>query len=204
MRNILIDFPEIQIELEKLFNLIPEKLKENCQEERLKSSKLSLKDINKICVGCNVNLPDSFKDILLRYDLGDLTLGGIWFGSKENFVDYILNHNAQNQHYPWWGNENRPNNYLLVADSDGYLILLNTQTEEIFAFLRSESFDKAQLIANKFDLFFRAAATIYIYQGNLAEGLTTNIVTSLEELMTNITTSLECSNDSDFWEEIIN
>lgn len=134
-----------------------------------------------------------------------MTLGGIWFGSKENFIEYILKYNAENQSYPWWGDGDRPRNYLLIAQSDGYLILLNTQTEEVLAFLRSESFDKAQLIANKFDLFFRAAATIYIYQQNLIGGLVANIATtSSEGLMTDITTSLKCSNDSNFWKEIIN
>jgi SMI1-KNR4 cell-wall len=196
MKNVLTDLSNIQIELENLFNIIPEDIKQDCHDLRLKKSNILSLELNYLENSLGIKLPESFKNIALKYDLGDLTLGGIWFGSNENYAKYILRENSKARNLVWWGTGDRPVNYLLVANSDGYLILLNTQTEEILAFSRSDSYDKAQLIANSFDLFLRAAATIYISARRRNN--------NTEELLTSITKLLGCSINSDFWREIIN
>jgi hypothetical protein len=97
--------------------------------------------------------------------------------------------------FPWWGRGERPKGYLQVASSDGYLILLNTQTEKISAFLCSESYDKAKSIAHTFDLFLRTVSTIYIHRR----------ISNTREFTNEIAKSLVSSNyDSAFWHEIIN
>lgn len=93
----------------------------------------------------------------------------------------------------WWGSDKRPAKYVMIGSSDGYIVLLNTEAEEILAYPRTKSYNNAEVIAYDFEKFVRATATVYISVQNEV------IDNSLVEIP-----SIICSNiDNDFWRELI-
>lgn len=156
MKKILLEFSEIEEKLEKLFLDIPKNLKSELTDLKLKKSNLSLEDISILERSLNIKLPIVFKQMILMYDFGDLTLGGVNFGNKENYIKYLLKKNV---------NRIRDKSflkYIEIADTDGYIVLLNTEKEKIHAYSRTKSCNDAEIVASDFKRFVQAAATIHI------------------------------------------
>ena len=148
--------------------------------------------LNEVEARLEIRLPTSFREIILQYDFGNLTLGRIWFGKDENYTQFLIESNAdEQQNFTWWGSGRRPINHLLVAGSDSYLILLNISTGETSAFLRSQSWEKFKIVASSFDIFSRAAATVFLQ------------TRKDYEFSANLFRAVGCSNNCSFWREII-
>ncbi|MER1720770.1 nuclease, partial [Proteus terrae] len=62
----------------------------------------------------------------------------------------------------WWIGDKRPENIIVIALSDPYTILLNTQTGNVFAMTSESSMDSFEHIAVNFCVFFRAVATLFL------------------------------------------
>lgn len=121
----LLEFPEIQKKLEKLFDNIPEDIKPDCTDLCLKSLDSSFSILDEVETRLEVRLPNSFRETILHYDFGNLTLGGIWFGvgKDKNYAHVLVESNDdEEQNFMWWGNGRRPKNYVMIASSDGSIL----------------------------------------------------------------------------------
>lgn len=187
----ILEFSEIHQKMEQIYKDIPEDIQPDCSDLRLKDSKLSSAMLDEIEFNLNVKLPYSFKACILKYDFGDLIFGGIWFGSNQNYAQILIKNN-HNEKGIWWGSGDRPINYLYIADSDGYVILLNTENEEILAYLRSESWHESTVIAYNFEVFARAAGTLFVQRE----------CSDYEQIKNNVFNTVDYQNNCKFWNEI--
>ena len=62
----------------------------------------------------------------------------------------------------WWGEGDRPTNIIKIAETDRHILLLKSQSEEIFSFRRSGGWKNAEIVAKDFELFIRLAGTVYL------------------------------------------
>jgi hypothetical protein len=109
-----------------------------------------------------VKLPDRFRNLILKYSFCDLSLGGIFFGAGTDYVE-ILTRNNRDLEFPWWGTtETRPKDHLMIASTDGFIVLLDTRDETILAYQRGQHWMERRVIASDFDLFVRAAGTLFL------------------------------------------
>ena len=194
MKRVLFEIPEIYEHLTAHFMEIPIDLRENLSQLLLKKSNLKSQSLEETEVLLGVTLPESLRSMILEYDFGDLTLGGVWFGRKETYLEYLVKYNTYREGFlNWWDDTDRPTNLLVVADSDGYVILVNTGTGQIVAFDRNESYDKIQVVASNFKLFFQGVATMDIRYQNSED----------KELMYDIPLAVGSSNENEFWQQMI-
>lgn len=195
MEKLLFDFPEIIEKMKQFFLEIPTEIRSDLSDLIIKQSNIDIETLKQVEAILKTKLPESFQQIILQYDCGDLTLGGVWFGNKENYAEYLVKNNIKQETVlRWWGIGERPYNYLLIAGSDGYVILLNTETAQIMAYARWQSYQDSKLIASDFTIFFQAAATIYIR--NRTGDNSKDILMKISEIVGSTT-------DSEFWHEII-
>jgi hypothetical protein len=196
MIETLLQFEKIIEELDMLFLDVPIESREALSDMTLKQPGLSLDKIAHLKNILKTNIPESFLEIIQQYDFGDFALGDVNFDDKKNYTEFLIKWNTGINpnlygHY-WWGTGERPSNYLLIADSDGFMILLDTETEKILAYARTESYRESKTIAANFSLFVRAAATIYI-----------NLLTiQNKDLLIDIPALIGSDKEGlDFWEE---
>ena len=196
----LLKFSEIEKGLEKLFCDIPTDIRAELTDLKLKESPLSTSDLLKIESILEVQLPDIFKRTILKYDFGGLTLGAVCFGNKENYVEYLIKRNTlqtknrekDTYFLAWWGFSKRSLNHIMIGESNEYLILLNIETDGILAYSRTESYANAKPVASDFEIFVRAAATIYLRSQNELDN----------PMLSSIFSSANLKNRK-FWQEII-
>ena len=194
MKRILFETSEISEYLTADFMEIPIENRGNLSQLLLKKSNLESQYLEKTEALLGVKFPESLRAMILEYDFGDLTLGGVCFGRKETYLEYLVKYNTYRDGFlNWWDNTDRPKNLLVVADSDGYVILVNTVTGQIVAFDRNESYIKIQVIASNFKLFVQGIATMDIrYQSGKDK-----------ELISDIPIAVGSSSDNEFWKEMM-
>ena len=196
---LLLDFSNIQKQLDKLFSEIPDDIQPELSDLKLKDSNLSADNLSQIESSLRINLPNIFKKTILKYDFGDLTLGDVWFGSKENYAEYLIKVNTHQIKEKevcfasWWGSDERPENYIMVAESDGFIVLLDTETEKILGYPRTKSYEFSEVLASNFENFVRAIATVYISVQN----------ETTDKTLIEIPSMLGSSINNSFWREII-
>jgi hypothetical protein len=196
MIETLLQFEKIIEKLDMLFLDVPIELREDLSEITLKQPGLSFDKITHLKNIFKTNIPESFLKIIQQYDFGDLTLGDVGFGSEENYTEFLIKWNTRinSYGYYWWGTGERPFNYLSIANSDGFMILLDTETEKILAYDRTESYQESKTIAANFSLFVRAAATIYINSRTIRN----------KDLLIDIPALIGSDKEGlDFWEEMM-
>ncbi len=162
---------------------------------RLTNSKMDEHLVQELNSIFSVSLPQEFIDLILNYDFGDLTVGGVWFGNNDNYFKFLLNMNLENQEYPWWGTGEKPENLLLIGATDGYIILLDCKSGYIEAYLRSSTWQNAGKTSENFNLFFRGIGTAYLEKEELKEN---------QELQKNLIEEVKPKKDVSFWSELIN
>ena len=194
MKETLLEFDDIRKKLDLLFLDIPIDVSVALSDVILKKSKLDLNTLNQLEITLKTSLPETFKEVILKYDCGDLTLGGVTFGYQDNYAEYLVKRNTEKGGFlSWWGLDTHPFKYLSIADSDGFVILLDTETAQILAYERIESYSEAQVIASNFKLFLQAAGTIYI---KLITG-------ESKENLINIPNCIGSFASNNFWNEVI-
>jgi hypothetical protein len=114
----------------------------------------------------SVAFPTSFRSTVKAFDFGKLTIGPIVFC---NTGDYLRELKRVNTEITWWGNGGRPDNLLVVANSDPYAIFLNCEMDELFALDADIGWQKAKKIAKGFDNYVRGIATIMLRRTNMRD-----------------------------------
>src|SRR5580765_5674808 len=117
----LLELKAIQRGLENRFS----QPKFNVPGLRLMRSNLDDLQVTELEQSLDVKLPENFRKLILTYNFCDLALGGVFFGAGGDYAKAVRKLNVELE-YPWWGRfENRPTAFLLIASTDGHLILLD-------------------------------------------------------------------------------
>jgi len=153
----LLTLKEIQTRLLKLYRVFDS----NIPELNMRASTLTDVELDELGAMLSVRLPESFREVLLLYDFGELNVGNIWFGQMGDYIEFLKSFNGPDASTPWWGQGIRPKDHILVATTDGYIILLNTAYGSVVAYLRFEDWSANRRIADTFELLVRGAGTVY-------------------------------------------
>lgn len=135
----------------------------------------------------NISFPEKFSSFLANYDLDNFSLCNISFGSGSDYLNMIVDINTVDSINKWWVGKNRPIEFIVIAMSDPYTILLNVNTGEIFSMSSESSIDDFEKIASDFILFFRGIGTLFITK---------------KSVMTIV--KLVLSGTTEFWDELSN
>lgn len=109
-----------------------------------------------------LSLPNDFISFISLYNLDNFSLFNISFGCGEGYLKRLFILNSSNEFAQWWIGDKRPDSLIVIALSDPYTILLNTQTGAIFAMTDESTIDNIEHIAVHFSVFFRAVATVFL------------------------------------------
>ncbi len=110
----------------------------------------------------NISFPELFVSFLSTYNLDNFSLCNISFGNGSDYLDMLVEINAEDNINKWWIGEKRPVEYIVIAISDPYTILLNTITGQIFSMTSESLMDDFVPIASDFVLFFRGIGTLFL------------------------------------------
>ncbi|QIG07003.1 SMI1/KNR4 family protein [Proteus sp. ZN5] len=119
-------------------------------------------DLNFLEQTLTLSLPDDFTSFISLYNLDNFSLFNISFGCGEDYLERLFMLNSPNEFAQWWIGDKRPENVIVIALSDPYTILLNTQTGNVFAMTSESSMDSFEHIAANFFAFFSAVATLFL------------------------------------------
>jgi hypothetical protein len=103
-----------------------------------------------------VNPPNSFSEIVLKYDFGSFTLGFVAFGHTGDYFSELAKWNGEN----WWGAGQRPGHLVVVGIGDPCAILLDVSTGAISAIDEDRHWKRALPVASDFELFLRGMGTM--------------------------------------------
>lgn len=190
MKSCLLTLDEIETGLEKEFA----KLEPEISGYRLRKPGLSMSQLQDVETALETNLPDSFKRMVRAYDFGDLTVGGVFFGQTGIYAKFLLEQNGGHREHPWWGAAARPERYLMIAGSDGYVILLHSDDGKISAYLRAGRWSENAVISADFEVFLRACGTVYLKRPQTRDRA---------EFVESIVRSAGGATESKFWTELI-
>lgn len=163
---LLLGFDEIAKRLDEQF--LP--LEPDLNGFRLLHSRLKETDIRRIESILRVTLSNQSRELLLKYDLGNLTIGPISFCTTGDYVSWLIAMNAEKRTSgitnKWWTGERRPDNQLLIALSDDYAVCLDTHTDHVKAFRSGSSPTSAVDVADSFPIFLQAIGTVFLIRND--------------------------------------
>ncbi|MEG0279539.1 MAG: nuclease [Morganella sp. (in: enterobacteria)] len=110
----------------------------------------------------NISFSEGFVSFLSAYNLDNFSLFNISFGSGYDYLDMLVEINSEDNFNKWWVGGKRPTEYIVIAISDPYTILLNTITGQIFSMTSESSMDDLEQIASDFLFFFRGIGTLFL------------------------------------------
>lgn len=141
-----------------------------------------------------VRFPPAFHDVVVRYDLGELNVGGVFFGQKGDYLAELRDWNGEGSFPTWWGEQKgRPESLLRVAGTDGHIVLLDLADGTVHAFLRSASLQDADMIATDFAHLICGAGTVHFARRKAPDK---------QQLGHDVAEACGAGPDSEFWEEL--
>lgn len=154
----LLDLPAI----ERAFAKICDEAEIEIPELNFKPSKRTEAEVLDLERGAQSEFDPCFRSMLLRYDLGELNVGGVFIGHSGSYEDDLVWGNSCKHPVRWWDRGGRPDGLLMVAGSDGHVILMESRTGVISAFRRDAQWTTRLRIASNFEMLLRGAGTIYL------------------------------------------
>lgn len=121
-----------------------------------------------------IAFPDDFRELIARFDFGNLTVGPIVFGTSGNYPAEITRLNLE---AGWWGPGKRPDNLLMIANSDPFAILSDTRSGCVYALDPELGLHRTCKIADSFLSFFLGLGTIVLMRQQVEDryGLATAV-----------------------------
>ena len=116
-----------------------------------------------------LSLPTSFRGFLNHYQVDDFSVANVQFGQGEAYLHHVFAMNHADALCPWWQDEMRPVNQLLIAVTDGYALVLDVSMGAVWALDNEDS--TMDLVAHDFEDFFHALASVYLSAVGLDEVL---------------------------------
>jgi len=191
----LITLAELEQKLKVLADNAPSFIDKDELQFRL--ANMVMDDIILLEVSLQIELPTDFKNLIMKYEFGRLAIGDVSFGPNDKYIDCLLEQNqALSVQDRWSGDVGRSSKHIWIADTDGYVICLDTFTGHILANLRSEHWSTAQTIAQNFDFFIRASGAVFFDTKSMPHEHKNDYADSISRLVGN----MDCS---DFWIDLV-
>jgi hypothetical protein len=160
----------------------------------LRPSTLRPEDLDDAERELGVRFPVSFRQGLLQWDFGDLSLGNVWFGSDGDYLGMLRQQNVSDPSVPrWWGDGDRPSATLLIGATDGYLVLLDLVSGSALAMPRSKSIESANQVAANLELLIRGLGTLCLAREGSSDR---------RQLASEIAAAVDGSAGSAFWTDL--
>ncbi|WP_193016257.1 nuclease [Proteus sp. FME41] len=154
----LLTLDEIERQLENKFSPLGEGFNDLILAKRT----IPLTDLDLLEQTLTLSFPDDFTSFISLYNLDNFSLFNLSFGCGEDYLERLFMLNSPNEFTQWWIGDKRPDSLIVIALSDPYTILLNTQTGAIFAMTSESTMDSFEHIAANFFIFFSAVATLFL------------------------------------------
>ncbi|BBB64203.1 hypothetical protein UNDKW_5930 (plasmid) [Undibacterium sp. KW1] len=125
-----------------------------------------------------VKFPNEFRTIISEFDFGMLTIGPIVFCAKGDYIQELIDLNTS---VCWWREGQRPENMIMIGNSDPFTILLDVNSGCVFAMDPEVGWEKSKIIAGNFLDFFRGIGTAMLMRNEiddrrgLAQGIFENV-----------------------------
>lgn len=158
----LISLAEIQRKMLEQYTMLDSEI----PELNMKNSSLSVSEVETLETQIGSNFPEDFRAALLRFEFGDLNIGGVFFGQAGSYEEFLKNSNLMNLPGCWWGSEDRQKELIMIAGTDSYVILLDCVSGNVFCFPRGQDWNSMTLVACDFQLFLQGAGTIFFKRKN--------------------------------------
>jgi hypothetical protein len=107
----------------------------------------------------SIRFPDDFREIIAKYDFGNLTVGFVAFCASGNYLNQLIELNSS---VKWWGHGERPVDVIMIGNSDPFAILMDAQSGSIYALDSEIGWGKSRKIADSFFKFFLALGTVVL------------------------------------------
>ncbi|WP_371764996.1 SMI1/KNR4 family protein [Massilia sp.] len=107
----------------------------------------------------STNFPYGFRELIAKFDFGNLTIGPVVFCSSGDYLAELV---ELNLNVMWWGGGQRPENIIMIGNSDPFAILLNTNSGSVYAFDSENGWEKSKKISDDFFGFFSALGTVVL------------------------------------------
>lgn len=154
----LMTVEEIQKGLLEQFEMIDGEI----PELNMKSATIGQSEIDTLSSELGVTLPSSFLSMLTAYDFGELNVGGIFFGQTGSYTDFLRSNNTGENLASWsGGHDSISSGLLMIGGTDGYILLLNCNLGEVYAFSRGCDLSTKRCVAANFEKLIQGAGTIH-------------------------------------------
>ena len=114
----------------------------------------------------STKFPDDFRELIARFDFGNLTVGPVVFCSTG---DYLVELIELNSNVMWWGQGQRPEDLIMIGNSDPFAILMNTQVGSVHSLDSEIGWQKSKKIADDFYGFFSALGTVVLTRNQVLD-----------------------------------
>ena len=136
-------------------------LEPGLQGYRLIRSNLGNNNLDDLETALDVDLPEDFKNLLLRFDFGMLAIGPTSFGFDGDYPGLLISYNTDSLS-KWWATLVRPENVRVIALSDPFTIALDCLSGEVLAFPNDASVEAARIVSRNFSLYLRGIGTTFL------------------------------------------
>lgn len=126
------------------------------------------------------------------WNLGELVLAGFRFAVGESFAHALERMNSLST-AAWWADtnsDNRPENLVMIAQSDPYILLLDLNDGGVFAFATYEGSYSAEFVARNVLELLRGLGTVELLSSRFSANT---------DMLTEFTQSLGDGTSQNFW-----
>lgn len=109
-----------------------------------------------------VNIDGEFLSFISKYELDNFSLGNIAFGVGSDYINTLIKLNKKNNFNHWWQGDDRPAEFILIAISDPYTILLNTVNGKIYAITSESEIKNDEEVSSGFNVFVRGVGSLFL------------------------------------------
>lgn len=114
-------------------------------------------------------LPPSFERMLKAWDFGNFSIASINFSTKERYAEQFIAYNKNIPGVRWWEDqedETRPSDFVMIAQGDPFVVLLELSTGQIFAYVTDNGSESRVPVAPGIEMFLRALGTVELKIAN--------------------------------------
>jgi hypothetical protein len=125
----------------------------------LQSGGLNEERVTYVESALGVILPSAFRETIKSLNFDNLTIGPIAFCNSGDYAAQLVKLNTS---IHWWGEGLRPAEWLMVANSDPYAILLRISTGAIWVMDPERGLGAAVCVAADFAAYLRGVGTVIL------------------------------------------
>jgi hypothetical protein len=103
--------------------------------------------------------PQDFRELIARFDLGNLTIGPVVFGTSGDYLGEII---EIDRTINWWGHGTRPANLLMIGNSDPFAIIMDSRSGFVYGLDPELGMKESRKIADSFLNFLMGLGIVVV------------------------------------------